>query len=145
MTGKAFCRPAVTVIYPREEVDNLASFHGHVELVGKDDDPAVPRCVACGACAKACPSRCLTVLCPVAAKEGEADNAPVKLGPAPQKGVKAPARVIVDFSLCSLCGQCVRTCPVDSLRFSNNPYMVSCDHKDFQIDLIARLRRYAVG
>jgi len=142
VTGKAFCQPGVTVIYPKEEVDNLASFRGHVELVGKEDDPAVPRCVACGACVKACPSNCLTILCPVAAKEGE-EGGPVKMGPAPQKGSKTPGVVIVDFSLCSLCGQCAKTCPVDSLQFSDNPYMVSFDRKDFRIDLLARLRRLA--
>ena len=142
ITGKAFCQPQVTVIYPKEEVDNLSTFRGHVELVGKEDDPSVPRCVACGACVKACPSDCLTILCPIPAKEGE-QGAPVVMGPAPQKGSKTPGAVIVDFSLCSLCGQCAKTCPVDSLRFSDNPYMVRLDRKEFQIDLLARLRRMA--
>mgnify|MGYP000987963369 CR=1 FL=1 len=142
ITGKAFCQPQVTVIYPKQEVDNLSSFRGHVELIGKDDEPSVPRCVACGACVKACPSNCLTILCPVPAKEGEEAKEPV-MGPAPQKGSKTPAVVIVDFSLCSLCGQCARTCPVDSLQFSDNPYMVRFDRKEFQIDLLARLRRLA--
>ena len=142
ITGKAFCQPQVTVIYPKEEVDNLSTFRGHVELVGKEDDPAVPRCVACGACVKACPSDCLTILCPVPAKEGEQDT-PVAMGPAPQKGSKTPGAVIVDFSLCSLCGQCAKTCPVDSLRFSDNPYMVALDRKEFRIDLMARLKRQA--
>ncbi|MFP5258086.1 MAG: 4Fe-4S binding protein [Acidobacteriota bacterium] len=142
ITGKAFCQPQVTVIYPKQEVDNLSTFRGHIELVGKDEDPAVPRCVACGACVKACPSNCLTFLSPVPAKEGE-ESKEAAMGPVPQKGSKSPAVVIVDFSLCSLCGQCVRTCPVDSLRFSDNPYMVRLDRKDFQIDLLARLRRLA--
>ena len=142
ITGKAFCQPQVTVIYPKEEVDNLSSFRGHVELVGKDDDPAVPRCVACGACVKACPSNCLSILCPVAAKEGQ-EGADVVMGPAPQKGSKTPGAVIVDFSLCSLCGQCAKACPVDSLRFSNNPYMTALDRKEFRIDLLARLKRQA--
>jgi NADH-quinone oxidoreductase subunit I len=143
VTGKAFCRPGVTVIYPMEEVDNLPSFRGHVELVAKEDDPAAPRCVACGACVKACPSNCVTVLCPVPVKEGEAADGPVKMGPAPQKGSKTPGQFIVDYSLCSLCGQCARACPVDSLQFSNDPYMVSFDRRDFRLDLLARLRRQA--
>lgn len=142
ITGKAFCQPQVTVIYPKEEVDNLSTFRGHVELIGKDDDPAVPRCVACGACVKACPSNCLTILCPVPVKEGE-EGGPVAMGPAPQKGSKTPGAVIVDFSLCSLCGQCAKVCPVDSLQFSDNPYMVRLDRREFQIDLLARLRRLA--
>ena len=109
VTGKALMQPGVTVIYPMEEIaqDNLATYRGHVELIGKDDDPSVPRCVACGACVKACPSNCLSILCPVPAKEGE-EGKPVVMGPAPQKGSKTPAVVIVDFSLCSLCGQCAR-------------------------------------
>lgn len=139
VTGRVLCKHDVTVLYPMEEVDNLASYRGHVELVGKEDEPGVPRCVACGACVKACPSNCLTILCPVAAKEGGEDG-PVVMGPAPQKGSKTPGEVIVDFSLCSLCGQCAKTCPVDSLRFSDNPYLVSFDRKDFRIDLLARLR-----
>ena len=103
--------------------------------------PSSITCVACGACVKACPSNCLTILCPIAAKEGE--EGPVKMGPAPQKGSKTPGEFIVDFSLCSLCGQCAKTCPVDSLQFSDNPYMVSFDRKDFRIDLLARLQRMA--
>ena len=144
VTGKAFLQPGVTVIYPMEEVarDALVTYRGHVELIGKEDDPAVPRCVACGACVKACPSSCITILCPVAPKEGE-EGGPAKMAPPPQKGCKTPGAFIVDFSLCSLCGQCAKTCPVDSLQFSDNPYMVSFDRKDFQIDLLARLKRTA--
>ncbi|WP_029459848.1 4Fe-4S binding protein [Solidesulfovibrio alcoholivorans] len=144
VTGKALMQPGVTVLYPMEEVerDNLVTYRGHVELIGKEEDPAVPRCVACGACVKACPSNCITILCPIAVKEGE-EAGPVKMGPAPQKGSKTPGEFIVDFSLCSLCGQCAKTCPVDSLQFSDNPYMVSFDRKDFRIDLLARLQRMA--
>ncbi len=144
VTGRAFVRPTVTVIYPKEEVDNLASFRGHVELLGREDNPALSRCIACGACPKACPSGCITVECPIAAKEGDKSDGPPKMGPAPQKGSKTPGRFIMDFSLCSLCGQCVRICPVDALRFSNNPYMVSFDRKDFQLDLIEILRCHPV-
>ncbi|WP_428568418.1 MAG: 4Fe-4S binding protein [Solidesulfovibrio sp. DCME] len=144
VTGKALTQPGITVLYPMQEVEpeNMGSFRGHVELIGKDEDPAVPKCVACGACVKACPSNCLTILCPVAAKEGEAAGE-VKMGPAPQKGSKTPGVFIVDFSLCSLCGQCAKTCPVDSLQFSDNPYMVRFDRQEFKIDLLARLQRLA--
>jgi NADH-quinone oxidoreductase subunit I len=140
ITGEAFCAENVTVIYPKEEVDNLATYRGPVELVGKVDAPDVPKCVACGVCVKACPSNCLTILCPIPPKVGEVNSEPAEMGPAPQKGTKTPSQFILDFSLCSLCGQCVRACATNALRYSNNPYMVSFDRKDFHFDLIARLR-----
>jgi NADH-quinone oxidoreductase subunit I len=73
------------------------------------------------------------------AKEGEA----AQMGPAPQKGARMPGRFIMDYSLCCLCGQCVKCCPPNALRFSNDPYVVSFDRKDFQFDLLARLRDQA--
>jgi NADH-quinone oxidoreductase subunit I len=140
VTGKAFCAENVTVIYPREEVTNLASYRGHIELVGKDADPAAPKCVACGLCAKVCPSGCYTILCPAPLAEGQTE--PV-LAPAPQKGVKTPAVFVMDFSLCSLCGLCIMSCASKAIRFSNHPYLVGFNRKDFQLDLIARLRERA--
>jgi NADH-quinone oxidoreductase subunit I len=143
VTGRAFCDKNVTVIYPQEEVDNLSTYRGHVELIGKEDAPSVPKCMACGLCARACPSNCFTILCPVPAKDGET-NCNQEMGPAPQKGSKAPAEFILDFSLCSLCGQCVKACATGGLQYSNNPYMTSVDRNDFKFDLIELLRKEAL-
>ena len=140
ITGQAFCAKNVTVIYPKEEVDNLSTYRGPVELVGKDDAPDVPKCVACGVCGKACPSNCLTIRSPIPVKDGELPSDPAEMGPAPQKGAKTPGEFILDFSLCSLCGQCVRACAHNALRYSNNPYLIGVNRKDFKLDLIARLR-----
>jgi NADH-quinone oxidoreductase subunit I len=140
ITGRAFCAKNVTVIYPQEQVDNLSTFRGPVELVGKEDAPDVPKCVACGLCGKACPSNCFTILSPIPVKDGESNGGPVEMGPSPQKGSKTPGEFILDFSLCSLCGQCVKACASNALRYSNDPYMVSFDRNDFKLDLIARLR-----
>jgi len=154
ITGKALTKPNVTVLYPMAEVKNLDSYRGHVELVGKDDDPALPRCVACGACVRACPSACLSVACPVGGtgpKGREADEMVGELiaraemmAPAPQKGCKFPGIFVYDYSLCSLCGQCVKTCPVDSLRFSRHAYFTGTRREDFRLDLLTRLRRQAL-
>lgn len=141
VTGRVFCSKKVTVIYPMEQVTNLNTFRGVVELVPKEGAPETPKCVACGICAKACPSNCLTILSVVPPKEG--DTGPVQLGPSPQKGSKTPAQFLVEFSYCSLCGQCVTACPTGCLRYSNDAYMVSYNRKDFEIDLIARLQKQA--
>ncbi|MHC1790493.1 4Fe-4S binding protein [Solidesulfovibrio sp.] len=158
ITGKAFTRPAVTVIYPRQEVGNLDTYRGHVELIGREDNPAVPRCIACGACSRACPSQCLSVACPISGGSGgghetqegvemvgELIARAAVMAPAPQKGCKLPGAFTYDYSLCSLCGQCVKACPVDSLRFSNHAYFVGASRADFRLDLLARLTRQAVN
>jgi len=156
VTGRAFAKPQVTVLYPRQEVDNLDSYRGHVELIGRQDNPVVPRCIACGACVRACPSQCLSVACPVDGGDGSHETREgvelagelipraAAMAPAPRKGCKVPGAFIYDYSLCSLCGQCVRTCPVDSLRFSRHVYFVGASRADFRLDLLARLRRQAI-
>ena len=155
ITGRAFVRPKVTVLYPRQELPNRDSYRGHVELVGREDAPGVPRCVACGACARACPSACLTVACPVDGA-GADDREAVELAgslvprgaamaPAPRKGCKTPGLFVLDYSLCSLCGQCAKACPAGALRFSSHVYFVATRREAFRIDLLARLRRQAAG
>ena len=153
VTFRAFVRPQITVHYPRATVDdaNLRTYHGHVELIGRDDQPAVPLCISCGMCAMNCPSACLTVVKQKAPKptpeqkkameEAEARGEKVKKPVAP----KDPASFTYDFSLCSLCGTCVESCPADSLRFSNEIYQAGFDRKDFHFDLLARLRGQAAS
>jgi len=157
ITGRAMTRPNVTVLFPRREVTNLDSYRGHVELIAKEGDPAVPRCIACGACVRACPSQCLAVACPVGGGGGGPEDREALemageliaraevMAPAPQKGCKTPGAFAYDYSLCSLCGQCVRVCPVDSLRFSGHVYFVGTRREDFRLDLLARLRRQALA
>ena len=72
-------------------------------------------------------------------EEAEARGEKVKKPAAP----KDPARFSYDFSLCSLCGTCVESCPADSLRFSHEIYQAGFDRKDFHFDLLARLRGQA--
>ncbi|MGJ3523418.1 4Fe-4S binding protein [Nitratidesulfovibrio sp. D1] len=153
ITGKEFCKPGVTVHYPRAEVapEAAASFRGPIELIGLDKDPAKPRCIACMLCVSACPSGCIAVTRAVAPKptpeelkamaEAEARGEKPKK-PAPPK---APGTWTYDFSLCSLCGSCVEVCPVDSLGFSNDIYMVGTKREDFVFDQLARLARKAAA
>jgi NADH-quinone oxidoreductase subunit I len=139
VTGRYLVSPIVTVIYPKQEVSDIATYRGHVELVGKDEEPEVPRCIACGQCAKQCPSQCITVEAKVQPPEpGELDK---KGNPAKPKRLKTPGVFRLEFSLCSLCGQCVQACPVDSLRYSEDVYFACFTRQEMDMDLMERFER----
>lgn len=151
ITGKYFCKPLITVHYPRQVIDseNLSTYGGHVELIGKPKDPATPKCISCMMCVTNCPSNCLKLVkqkAPTPTPEQEAEWAAaeergekVKKPSAP----KNPAKFTYDYTLCSLCGTCIDNCPAKSLRFSNNIYWVATSRKEMKLDLIARLKEQA--
>ena len=140
VTGKYYFSPQVTVHYPRQTVKNIDSFHGPVELVAK--------CIVCLQCAGACPSGCLTVEgrkppkpTPEevqAQKEAEARGEKVK-----KSASKELEKFIYDYTLCSLCGTCVETCPVESLRFSSRSYLAGTDKQSFVYNLLGQLKEKA--
>jgi NADH-quinone oxidoreductase subunit I len=159
ITGVEFCKPWLTVHYPRQEVENLDSYRGHIELVPTAEDPRAPRCLICWTCADICPSRCIVIRAHVKGEEpghGAAEG-PLLLAPgvpAPHSQPKAPApekieRVLDAFRLnyhyCSLCGLCVQSCPADAIRFSRNSYLAGAARACFEFDLIARLQDQADG
>lgn len=170
ITVKAFFTKRETIHFPRAQVDNIASWRGHVEQVGRDDNPAVARCIMCGMCVSVCPSQCLDLSfesrtedlraavllgatgcapgqeCPPsqmagATAEGKAEG---KAPPKPKK-TKVLTGFTYKFHLCSLCGLCVQHCPVDSLAFSTNAYVVADAKEDCEYDLLARLREQAAA
>ena len=154
ITGKYFFQPQKTVHYPRETVDNIDTYRGHVELVPSDDDPFEPRCLACGACARICPSNCLIMErakddedIPGATQAGEIMGHMVikasKAVPPGQKKKKKPGTFFLDYTLCSLCGQCVNSCPAGALRFTDNVYLAGYTREEFHIDLLERLHEQA--
>jgi len=150
VTGKCFISPQITIHYPRETVHNIATFHGPVELVPNPKDPMKPKCIVCLQCASACPSNCLTVVMkPTPKPSAEEIKAQKEAESKGEKAKKSAPKELLkftyDFTLCSLCGTCVETCPVGSLRFSNDAYLASTNKKDFFYDLLARLCRQAEG
>lgn len=150
VTGKYFVSPQITVHYPRKTVHNIATFHGPVELVPSPKDPMKPKCIVCLQCASACPSNCLTVVMKPTPKPSTEEikaqkEAEAKGEKAKKSAPKELLKFTYDFTLCSLCGTCVETCPVGSLRFSNDAYLASTNKKDFLYDLLARLSRQAEG
>jgi len=151
ITGKYFCKPLITVHYPRQVIDseNLSTYGGHVELIGLPKDPATPKCISCMMCVTNCPSNCLKVVKSKAPtptpeqeqawKEAEERGEKVVRPKAP----KYPAKFMYDYTLCSLCGTCIDNCPANTLRFSSNIYWVATSRKEMHIDLLARLREQA--
>jgi len=151
VTGKYFCKPLITVHYPREVIDseNLSTYGGHVELIGKPKDPATPKCISCMMCVTNCPSKCLKVVKqkapkPTPEQEQEwkeaAERGEKVVKP---KAPKNPAAFTYDYTLCSLCGTCIDNCPAKSLKFSNNIYWTALSRKEMKIDLLARLKGQA--
>lgn len=160
ITGVEFAKPQLTVHYPRQVVGDAAlrGYRGHIELVPLEDDPLTARCIACMQCHNICPSNCIslaaakkakpekaaeTVAAETQAVEAAGDTAMPKMktaAPPKDGGKKQLTHFTLDFSLCSLCGLCVQTCPVASLRHSSNVYMASYDRKPLVMDLLARMR-----
>jgi len=146
VTGKYFLQRTVTVHYPRETVDNLSTYRGHIELVAKPKDPTTAKCILCGMCQMNCPSGCIKIkqhteevdAPPPKAKPGEEGEEAKE--PPKKKKVKVMDAYMLDFNYCSLCGICVQTCPVNSLKFSNDVYIAGYSRDDFVYDLLARMR-----
>lgn len=153
ITGRAMFEEQTTVIYPMAGVDNLEHYRGHIELVGSDADPAKPRCIGCGQCMDLCPSSCITVqtaMDPAELKTNayvRAESVQGQLTPMAHfdlmVGDREPKSFTLEYSTCSLCGQCVRGCPAGALRFSRHAFFLSADRADFRMDLKARLARQA--
>jgi len=155
ITGVELFKPWLTVHYPRQEVENLAGYRGHIELVPAADDPSTPRCIMCWKCVEICPSRCISLRMHAIGEGAEAADPGLLLAPevkSPYSAHLAPPpdkidRVLdnyrLNYSLCSLCGLCVQSCPVDAIRFSRNSYLVGTTRQHFELDLLARLKSQA--
>ena len=141
VTGTYFVKDQVTVHYPRNEVDNLESFRGPIELVESADDPSKPRCIACMTCASVCPHECITVVRKKPAKTEEgADKKESGSGKdeVKKKVSKEPVRFTYDYTRCCLCGFCVENCPAHSIRFSNRGYLARFNKDEFIFDLLEK-------
>jgi NADH-quinone oxidoreductase subunit I len=161
ITGHAFFQKQSTVHYPRKTVPNLATYRGHIELVGREDAPGTPKCISCYKCAVGCPSNCISLSCPEdqpsAKTRAQVVPGPLGQDPAfrltpfkvpPPEGVGAPSKrnpatFHLDYNYCSLCGLCVQHCPVGSLRFSEDVYLAGFTKQEFEYDLLTRLRGQA--
>ena len=119
----AFKKP-VTVIYPKERI-LMKRFKGPIAFV-VDKKSKDHRCIACNACIKTCPSRCMSLEAQKSAIDGK--------------------RVLTDFKvnymLCSLCSLCIDVCPTDALKHDDPNYdMVSLTQKELIMDLLEPFKK----
>jgi NADH-quinone oxidoreductase subunit I len=114
----AFKRP-VTVQYPYESVTLPARYRGHIELK-REATGGQPKCVACMACQRACPSGCIAL-------DGVKPEGATR---------KVLTRYTLNFTTCSLCGLCVESCAFDALQFSKDYNLASVRKEDYQMDLL---------
>lgn len=122
ITNREFLKKPITLQYPHEALKMTPRYRGHIELL-KDADSGTHNCISCGMCANGCPSNCITV------------NSKKVAG---VKG-KVLTSYILNFTTCSLCGQCVENCKPGAIGFSNEYNLASTRKEDFIFDLLQRL------
>jgi formate hydrogenlyase subunit 6/NADH:ubiquinone oxidoreductase subunit I len=96
VTLRHLVTPALTVQYPTQRRTlPLRSLNRHVLTV--DLETGKLKCTACDACAKICPTRCISI---VGAGKGKE---------------KHPVEFVIDHNLCMYCNLCVEYCPFDAI------------------------------
>jgi formate hydrogenlyase subunit 6/NADH:ubiquinone oxidoreductase subunit I len=119
ITLRYFFKGNVTVLYPTQRIP-MTYFKGPIAFVTSEKTQD-HLCIACNACIKICPSRCMSLETKKSALDGK--------------------RVLTDFKvnymLCSLCSLCIEVCPTDALKHDDPNYdMVSLTQKELVMDLL---------
>ena len=88
--------PALTVQYPTQRRQlPLRSLNRHVLTI--DLATGKLKCTACDACAKICPTRCISIVGGGRGKD------------------RHPVEFVIDHNLCMYCNLCVEYCPFDAI------------------------------
>ncbi len=113
ITMKALFRPKFTRQYPEERWVPPPVFRGRPVLV-VEDETGVERCVACGLCARVCPSLAIQVQ----AAETELDKE------------RYPVLFEINMLRCIFCGFCEEVCPEEAIIMSKEFELTFADPKD---------------
>jgi len=113
LTLRRFLNPktCATELYPEERPKLSTRFRGLPELqIGKDGRE---KCVACGLCAKVCPSQCISI-------EGAED----------ETHRRYPKTYELDAFRCIFCGFCEEACPVRAIILRDTFELATYEKKD---------------
>ena len=111
VTIRRLFKPTVTIQYPEEKRPMADRFRGLPSL-RSDPDTGEALCVACGLCARICPTSCLEMHV-LPSEEGDRE-----LG-----------EFILRSGRCMFCGLCAQVCPVDAITMSKE-YELSVTDRD---------------
>lgn len=127
VTGRYMLKMPVTVLYPRDEIAT-PRFKGPIAFETDSLDQS-HKCIACNACIKACPSRCMALKIEKNAQ-----------------GERVLMDFKVDYTLCSLCGICIEVCPTDALMHDSPNYdCVATSRSEMINDLLKPFRDKGVN
>jgi len=111
VTFKRLFQPKVTIEYPEEKREMGPRFRGLPSL-RSDPETGEALCVACGLCARICPTTCL-----------EMNVLPS------EEGDRELGEFILRSGRCMFCGLCAQVCPVDAITMSSE-YELSVLERD---------------
>lgn len=132
LTLKTFLNPSkvVTRQYPEEPRPAMAGFRGMHALV-RESSTGREKCIACGLCAAACPSQCISIY------TAESPD-----------GRKVAERYEIDTLRCVFCAFCVEACPVGAVVLTEHYEYSGYDRQAFVMDkeqLLENWDKYMAG
>ena len=105
LTLKHLFRKPITTQYPEERLTVSRRIRG-TQLIWNRDT-----CVACSACARACPVSCIDIV------TSRGDDRKLKVD-----------NITIDFRVCIFCGLCVEACPTGNTLFMSHNW----EHAEYQ-------------
>lgn len=117
----AVARPRVTQRYPWRPPQLSPRWRGR--LVHRRQEDGRPRCTACLACQKACPTLAI----------------PQIQGDDRKRREKRAANYVWDASRCLFCGLCVEACPFDAIVLGQTYRIIGESREELRFDLQALL------